>query len=181
MRILGSKQTISMSWNKCNINKNIKSLKSWPVWWDDQGSRSMRWKSLSVYPAPEGYLGRPPYWGREATCNNYILQKLHIPGYQETYPTPLNRTGLSVGLPTIVGALRRFSGSATISVCWKKKKVTFNDTWQSFKNYLVWMSRQLKSTVLKGYFVKKWHSCYRLLFLDWLQTSFRVFFFSCWT
>lgn len=37
------------------------------------------------------------------------------------YPTPLNRTGLLVGLPTMVGAFNKFSGSATIRVCWRQK------------------------------------------------------------
>lgn len=37
------------------------------------------------------------------------------------YPTPLNKTGLSVAAPTMVGAFSRFAGSATIRLCWRHK------------------------------------------------------------
>lgn len=43
-----------------------------------------------------------------------------------TYPTPLNRIGLLVGLPTIVGAFSKFAGSATIRVCWRQKLPLIN-------------------------------------------------------
>lgn len=37
--------------------------------------------------------------------------------WQVTYPTPRKRMGFSAFFPTMVGAFRRFSASATISVC----------------------------------------------------------------
>lgn len=43
------------------------------------------------------------------------------------YPTPLNKTGLLVALPTMVGAFSRFSGSATIRVCWRHKGRLLNN------------------------------------------------------
>lgn len=47
--------------------------------------------------------------------------------FSNAYPTPLNKTGLLVGLPTIVVAFSRFSGSATIRVCWKQERLLVNN------------------------------------------------------
>lgn len=62
---------------------------------------------------------------------------------ENTYPTPLKRMGFSVGLPTIVGALRRFSGSATIRVCCRNNQ-------QGWTKKTNWLAIPL---VCKGYSV----------------------------
>lgn len=61
-------------------------------------------------------------------CNmlKYVLKYVkHV--FSNAYPTPLNKTGLLVGFPTIVGAFSRFSGSATIRVCWKQERSLVNN------------------------------------------------------
>lgn len=62
-------------------------------------------------------------------CLNLSVKKMIVNNKKSNnshaYPTPLNRTGLLVGLPTIVGAFNKFSGSATIRVCWRQKETIF--------------------------------------------------------
>lgn len=54
-----------------------------------------------------------------------------------TYPTPLNKTGLLVGFPTIVGAFNRFPGSATIRVCWRQEGSLINNNVKSHLSRVV--------------------------------------------
>lgn len=74
-------------------------------------------------------------WGNElqvCPCEYYCWITLGC-----AHPTPLNKTGLLVPLPTMVGAFSRFSGSATIRVCWRHKVRHVNN---NVAQYFLWPS-----------------------------------------